>query len=252
MSNDKPGVVVTRWWWVRHAPVRSDGGNIYGQKDIECDCSDREVFEAVAKILPRNAVWYSSNLKRTHQTAEAIWATGFPKPANMTQEISFAEQNLGKWQGMNRKEFIASLPLGRHWLTEVDEPAPGGESFMDLYNRTCNAIAAHHRGRSGQGRHRGRPWWHDPGRGRPCARRVAGAGPCLRHRQLLGDAARSHCKCRAQCLAAADGQSAAMDGRCRARRHASARGAGGRADQTCVTNLKDRRSRRTNIRERNT
>ena len=57
---------------------------------------------------------------------------------------------------MNRKEFIASLPLGRHWLTEVDEPAPGGESFMDLYNRTCNAIAAHHRRRGGQGRHRGR------------------------------------------------------------------------------------------------
>ena len=32
MSNpDKSGVVTTRWWWVRHAPVRSDGGNIYGQ-----------------------------------------------------------------------------------------------------------------------------------------------------------------------------------------------------------------------------
>ena len=94
MSNpDRPVVTVTRWWWVRHAPVRSDGGNIYGQKDIECDCSDREVFEAVAKILPRNAVWYSSNLKRTHKTAEAIWAAGYPKPASMTQERDFAEQH---------------------------------------------------------------------------------------------------------------------------------------------------------------
>ena len=66
MSNpDKSAVVVTRWWWVRHAPVRDDGGNIYGQKDIACDTSDREVFEAVAKILPRNSVWYSSNLMRT-------------------------------------------------------------------------------------------------------------------------------------------------------------------------------------------
>ena len=83
MSNpDKPKVVTTRWWWVRHAPVRNDGGNIYGQKDLACDTSDREVFEAVAKILPRNAVWYASNLKRTHQTAEAIWAAGFPKPAD--------------------------------------------------------------------------------------------------------------------------------------------------------------------------
>jgi alpha-ribazole phosphatase len=141
MSNSsKSAVVTTRWWWIRHAPVRSDGGNIYGQKDIECDCSDLEVFVAVAKILPRNAVWYSSNLKRTHQTAEALWAAGFPKPAGMSHEVSFAEQNLGKWQGMNRKEFIASLPLGRHWLTEVNEPAPGGESFMDLYNRVRGAI----------------------------------------------------------------------------------------------------------------
>ncbi len=80
------GVVATRWWWVRHAPVREDGGCIYGQKDLGCDTSDRVVFDAVGKILPRQAVWYSSNLKRTHQTAEAIWAAGFPKPADMTQE----------------------------------------------------------------------------------------------------------------------------------------------------------------------
>ena len=73
-------VVATRWWWVRHAPVREDGGCIYGQKDIGCDTTDREVFEAVAKILPRHAVWYASNLKRTHQTADAIWAAGFPQP----------------------------------------------------------------------------------------------------------------------------------------------------------------------------
>ena len=112
MSNPaKPGAVATRWWWVRHAPVRNDGGNIYGQEDISCDTSDREVFEAVAKILPRNAVWYASNLMRTHQTAEAIWAAGFPKPARLVQEPAFAEQNLGQWQGLNRAEFIASRPI---------------------------------------------------------------------------------------------------------------------------------------------
>ena len=52
MSNpDKPSkrVVATRWWWVRHAPVREDGGCIYGQKDLGCDTSDRVVFEAVGK-----------------------------------------------------------------------------------------------------------------------------------------------------------------------------------------------------------
>src|ERR1700732_4634837 len=141
MSNpDKLGVVITRWWGVRPAPVRSDGGNIYGQKDIACDTGDREVFEAVAKILPRNAVWYASSLMRTHQTAEAIWAAGFPKPSAMPHEAARAEQHPGKWQGMTRAGFLASRPLGSHWFADIDEPAPGGESFMDLYTRVCRAI----------------------------------------------------------------------------------------------------------------
>src|SRR6201985_878038 len=141
MSNpDKPGVVTTRWWWVRHAPVRSDGANIYGQKDIACDTGDREVFEAVAKILPRNAVWYASSLMRTHQTADAIWAAGFPKPSAMPHIVALAEQHLGEWQGMNRAAFLASRPAGSHWFAAIDVPAPGGESFMDLYNRVRGAI----------------------------------------------------------------------------------------------------------------
>ena len=192
MSNqDKPAVVATRWWWVRHAPVRSDGGNIYGQKDIACDTSDREVFEAVAKILPRDAVWYASNLMRTHQTADAIWAAGFPKPAAMPHEAAFAEQHLGQWQGMNRAAFLASRPVGSHWFADIDEPAPGGESFMDLYNRVRGAIerinveaagkdviAVAHGGtiKAAIGLALG---------GQP------DKGPRLRHRQLLGDAARS-------------------------------------------------------------
>ena len=141
MSNPgKPNVVTTRWWWVRHAPVREDGGCIYGQKDLGCDTSDRVVFEAVGKILPRNAVWYASNLKRTHQTADAIWAAGFPRPVEMPHEKALAEQHLGEWQGMNRAAFLASRPVGSHWFAAIDEAAPGGESFMDLYHRVRGAI----------------------------------------------------------------------------------------------------------------
>ena len=141
MSNPgKPGATVTRWWWVRHAPVRSDGGNIYGQTDIACDTSDRYVFDAITKVLPRNAAWYASSLQRTHQTAEAIWEAGFPRPAAMVKEAAFAEQHLGQWQGMNRAAFLASRPAGSHWFADIAVPAPGGESFMDLYNRVCGAI----------------------------------------------------------------------------------------------------------------
>src|SRR5258708_798757 len=141
MSNPaKSDVVATRWWWVRHAPVREDNGCIYGQKDLGCDTSDRVVFEAVGKMLPRHAGWLASNLKRTHQPADAIWAAGFPKPSAMPHVAAFAEQHLGEWQGMNRAAFIASRPVGSHWFADIAEPAPGGESFMDLYNRARAAI----------------------------------------------------------------------------------------------------------------
>src|SRR4029453_14537435 len=69
-----------------------------------------------------------------------IWAAGFPKPPEMQHVSAFAEQHLGRLQGMNRAAFYASLPVGTHWLTGIDDPAPGGESFMDLYNRARRAI----------------------------------------------------------------------------------------------------------------
>ena len=136
------GVVATRWWWVRHAPVREDGGCIYGQKDIGCDTSDHIVFDAVGKILPRNAVWFASKLKRTHQTADAIWAAGFPRPDSMGQEAALNEQHLGDWQGLNRAAFFASRPIavGSYWFAPIEEPSPNGESFVDLYTRVKDAI----------------------------------------------------------------------------------------------------------------
>jgi broad specificity phosphatase PhoE len=97
-------------------------------------------------------VWYASNLKRTHQTADAIWSAGFPKPARLQQEAAFAEQHLGEWQGLNRAAFLASRPIevGSYWFAPIEDPAPGGESFMDLYNRVRGAIeriSAEHAGR---------------------------------------------------------------------------------------------------------
>ena len=61
----------TRFWWVRHAPVAHEG-RIYGQKDMPCDCTDTAVFTGLARQLPRDAVWVTSNLRRTHETARAI------------------------------------------------------------------------------------------------------------------------------------------------------------------------------------
>lgn len=63
----------THWWWIRHAPV-PDNARIYGQNDVDSDVSDEVVFRAVANEIPKNAVWITSNLNRTVQTANAIIA----------------------------------------------------------------------------------------------------------------------------------------------------------------------------------
>lgn len=145
---------ITRWWWIRHAPV-SDTVNIYGQEDVDSDVSDRNVFEALARELPRGAAWFTSNLKRTHQTAEAIIAAMAERDPASTTRVpvsAFAEQHLGQWQGLNRAEFFASRAHLSHpfWFGPAAERAPGGESFDDLYARVAPAIdqlSAEHFGR---------------------------------------------------------------------------------------------------------
>lgn len=135
---------VTRWWWVRHAPV-PDTVNIYGQNDVDSDVSDGNVFEALARELPRGAAWFTSNLKRTQQTAEAIIGAMTDRDAASLSRVpvdAFAEQHLGEWQGLNRAEFFASRAHLSHpfWFGPAAERAPGGESFDDLYARVTPAI----------------------------------------------------------------------------------------------------------------
>jgi broad specificity phosphatase PhoE len=134
--------VETRWWWVRHAPV-PDGGLIYGQRDLDCDCGERGVFSALAQALPRDAVWLTSGLKRTLQTAAAIRAAAeHQKGAEPMAVAELAEQHLGEWQGLVRRDFLAARRAAGHrfWFAAADERAPGGESFADLLDRVSSAI----------------------------------------------------------------------------------------------------------------
>ena len=62
----------TRWWWVRHAPVPNPEARCYGQSDKDCDVSNEALFKHQAALLPKGAVWYSSNLLRARKTAEHL------------------------------------------------------------------------------------------------------------------------------------------------------------------------------------
>jgi alpha-ribazole phosphatase len=135
--------IPTRWWWIRHAPV-PDGGRIYGAGDVSCDCSDTAVFADLAAIVPAGAVWVTSHLVRTIETARAIHAADPEKLARVELRAvpELAEQHLGDWQGRDRKAFYAERKVGTHalWFAPADERPPGGESFVDLMGRVAPAV----------------------------------------------------------------------------------------------------------------
>lgn len=131
-----------RWWWIRHAPVDS-GGRIYGSEDPPCDCSDSALFESVAQRLPREAVWVTTHLQRTHQTAEAFMARLDPRPGPPLIEPRFGEQSFGEWHGLTHDELRAQRhpEWHRFWHAPAIERPPGGESFVELMERVRGGMA---------------------------------------------------------------------------------------------------------------
>lgn len=135
---------LTRWWWVRHAPVTVNEGCVYGGDDLDCDVDDEIAFRGLASILPQNPVLLVSSLKRTHQTAEAIRAAGLELPDPLI-EHDFREQSFGEWQGLHYTAFLEMRAANRHahWLAAAQEKAPGGESFEDVRARVTRGIEKH-------------------------------------------------------------------------------------------------------------
>jgi len=138
---------VTRWWWIRHAPVTANQGRCYGQTDFPCEVSDSATFTALASQLPKEAVWVISPLRRTHMTAQALVAAGAAGPdpipgpdAHLEPEL--IEQHFGQWQGVKYSELHARRgdEWHRFWLAPADETPPGGESFAALTKRVHPAI----------------------------------------------------------------------------------------------------------------
>jgi alpha-ribazole phosphatase len=142
--------LVTRWWWVRHAPVPNPERRCYGQSDKDCDVSNRALFEHQARLLPKGAVWYASNLLRARKTAEQLARAGADM-GRLNVDPALAEQHFGEWQGLTYTE-IAEKHGNNHlfWLGPPEHRPPGGESFVDLQGRAVRSIERlthEHRGR---------------------------------------------------------------------------------------------------------
>lgn len=135
----------TRWWWIRHAPVTSHAGRIYGQEDVDADLTGTaEAIRGLCGVLPDQAVAITSDLQRTVTTAEALAAAGAAW-SEMNREPAFREQHFGDWQGLTSEAFSSVRDRLPHtgWLAPAFERPPNGESFSDVVGRVVPAIIRH-------------------------------------------------------------------------------------------------------------
>ena len=130
---------ITRWWWVRHAPVPNPERRCYGQSDKDCDVSNEALFRHQAKMLPKGAIWYSSNLLRARKTAEHLGKAG-AQFGEVLIDPDLAEQHFGEWQGLTYAEIAENHGNHLFWLNAPEQRPPGGESFVDLRDRTVRSI----------------------------------------------------------------------------------------------------------------
>ena len=131
---------MTRWWWVRHAPIAWGGVYIYGATDLACDCSDDAAFATLAARLPAMpAVVLCSALRRTHETFAALAAAGWNAPAPLV-EPALAEQAFGAWEGLKWEDVHAGAEGRAFWTSPLTLRPPGGESFLDVVARVRGVV----------------------------------------------------------------------------------------------------------------
>lgn len=124
---------------MRHAPVVDAHLKcITGQSDVSADLADGAAFQALAPRLPRGAVWLTSHLMRTTETAQALWDAGAEQVEPLV-EPALAEQNFGDWTGLTWDAIGADEAF---WdaPTTTKPPGKNSESFADQCHRVARRI----------------------------------------------------------------------------------------------------------------
>ncbi|MBK3801622.1 histidine phosphatase family protein [Azospirillum brasilense] len=129
----------TRWWLIRHAPVPNPGNMIYGRSDPAADTGDSDALATLAARLPPQAVWVTSHLRRTRQTAAAL---RLPGSDMALVERALAEQDFGRWEGLSHDAVAELHPeeTRRFWSDPAAEAPPEGESFAAVMERVAGAV----------------------------------------------------------------------------------------------------------------
>lgn len=127
---------ITRFWWLRHAPVPTSADGTIPDIGAEADISDLLRAQALRRALPNRALWISSPTLRARQTVKALTHA---RPLVLD---ALAEQDFGTWTGQRHSDLWDSgdASYRAFWADPVGLAPPGGESFADQFRRTATAI----------------------------------------------------------------------------------------------------------------
>lgn len=118
---------------IRHTTPNIVKGLCYGQTDLDVTTSFVQEAEQILPHLPENiSTIYSSPLQRCSKLAQKL----FPSQT-ITYHEHLKEVNCGQWE-MQHWDEIPKQDLNPFMADFVNIAMPGGESYIDLYNRVIN------------------------------------------------------------------------------------------------------------------
>ena len=128
---------------IRHAPSVHDKGMV-PPRDPEADLGNRTGFEATARHLPDDAVWWVSPMQRCRMTADMLLSSGAKAPG-LHHDDRLIEQDYGRFHGQDISTVWAEVEAGprSNWhFLHPDFTPPEGESFAAMHQRGAAVLRA--------------------------------------------------------------------------------------------------------------
>jgi alpha-ribazole phosphatase/probable phosphoglycerate mutase len=117
-------------------------GRFCGHSNPELNERGRQQLMGLVNSLSQHAIRrvYTSDLRRAHQTAEAI---AIPLGAKLLVRPGLREINFGLWEGLSWNEIeVRNAIEAKNWATNYpNSTAPGGESFQQFESRVRRETA---------------------------------------------------------------------------------------------------------------
>jgi alpha-ribazole phosphatase len=117
---------------IRHTTPAIASGICYGQADIDVADSFEEEAKIIKDQLPASLDIYSSPLKRCYQLASYLYPHTIIEQHHDLKEMYFGEWELQSW------DQIPAEPLNSWMQDFVNMRVPGGENYLNLYDRTIS------------------------------------------------------------------------------------------------------------------